>query len=117
MSGPARKKRKLSSKSKKEKEAAVADKSRSIEPKHTLYINNLPDHIPIARLRANLYFLFSIYGEVIKICVNPRKRRGQAFITLKSIDEANLAMISLDKEPFFGKQLNVSFSEKETTNV
>ncbi|QLQ80505.1 hypothetical protein HG537_0D05050 [Torulaspora globosa] len=116
MAGPARKKRKISWKSKEEK-AAVSDKSGSMEPKHTLYVNNLPDHIPITRLRANLYFLFSIYGEVIKICVNPRKRRGQAFVTLKSIDEANLAMISLDKEPFFGKLLNVSFSMQETTNV
>ncbi|QLL32247.1 hypothetical protein HG536_0C04160 [Torulaspora globosa] len=116
MAGPARKKRKLSSKSKMEK-AAVPSASTSVEPKHTLYINNLPDHIPVTRLRANLYFLFSIYGEVIKVSVNPRKRRGQAFITLKSVDEANLAMISLDKEPFFGKLLNVSFSMKETTNV
>lgn len=116
MEGPARKKRKIRSKSK-AKRAALPTKNTAIEPKHTLYINNLPDHIEVTRLRANLYFLFSIYGEVIKICVNPRRQRGQAFVTMKSIDEANLAVISLDKEPFFGKPLNVSFSVKETTNV
>ena len=94
---------------KKQKLSTSSDGSRSIEtddklgnqPKHTLYVNNL----------------FSIYGEVIKITVNPRRQRGQAFITMKNIDESNLAIISLNNEPFFGKPLHVSFSREETINI
>lgn len=116
MTGPVRKKRKLPSKSN-GRNAAVPAKQTSNEPKHTLYINNLADHVDIQRLRSNLYFLFSIYGEVIKITINTKRQRGQAFITMKSVDEANLAVISLDNEPFFGKPLRVSFSCKETISL
>lgn len=110
---------------KKQKLSTSSNGSRNIEtddklgnqPKHTLYVNNLSDHIDIKRLTTNLYLLFSIYGEVIKITVNPRRQRGQAFVTMKNIDESNLAIISLNNEPFFGKPLHVSFSREETINI
>lgn len=117
MAGPARKKRKLSSKPKGQGVSTTSKGKSLYEPKHTLYVNNLSDHIGVNRLRANLYLLFSIYGEVIKITVNPKKQRGQAFVTMRSIDESNLAIISLNNEPFFGKPLHVSFSNKETTKL
>lgn len=87
------------------------------EPKHTLYINNLSDHIGSNRLRTNLYLLFSIYGEVINISINTKKQRGQAFITMRTIDESNLAMISLNNEQFFGKPLQIQFSKNDTTEL
>lgn len=111
-----RKKRKLSASANGSKPAPV-DEERVNQPKHTLYVNNLSDHVDIKRLRTNLYLLFSIYGEVIKITVNPRRQRGQAFVTMKNVDESNLAIISLNNEPFFGKPLRVSFSRAETASI
>lgn len=110
MSEPVRKKQKVS-------KVIAKERNSKNEPKHTLYINNLSDHIGSNRLRTNLYLLFSIYGEVIKISINTKKERGQAFITMRTIDESNLAMISLNNEPFFGKPLQIQFSKKDTTEL
>lgn len=108
---------------KKRQKLAESSKSAQVEdnhvnqPKHTLYVNNLSDHINLKCLRTNLYLLFSIYGEVIKISVNPRRERGQAFVTMKNIDESNLAIISLNNELFFGKPLKVTYSKENTISV
>ncbi|QLG73786.1 hypothetical protein HG535_0F02970 [Zygotorulaspora mrakii] len=115
---PVRKKRKVS-----EKTTGVSGSEPKAKPnpdqlpKRTLYLNNLGDHIGSNKLRTNLYLLFSIYGEVIKITVNTRRLRGQAFVTMRTIDESNLALISLNNEPFFGKPLEISFSNNDTTRL
>ncbi|CUS21909.1 LAQU0S04e03598g1_1 [Lachancea quebecensis] len=88
----------------------------TIPPKKTLYVNNLNDKIKIQTLRENLYLLFSTYGEVLQINVS-KKNRGQAFIVLRTADEANIAMISLQKEPFFDKELHIQFSKQDSKLV
>lgn len=88
-----------------------------LKPKHTLYVNNIADHIGPERLRTNLYLMFSIYGEVMKVSFNTKKQRGQAFVTMRTVDESNLAMISLNNEPFFGKPLRIAFSRQDTNNL
>ncbi|KAL6947596.1 hypothetical protein ACO0RG_000171 [Hanseniaspora osmophila] len=79
-------------------------------PTHTLYIHNLNWKIEHGKLRENLYLIFSTYGEVLNIYMN-HKLREQAFITFKSVDEANFAKISLNKEMFFGKPLHIEYSK------
>lgn len=104
---------------KKKQQVKAIDKGtkQPIEPKTTLYVNNLADGLGSDRLRSNLYLLFSIYGEVIKISVNTKKQRGQAFITMRTIDEANLALISLNNESFFSKPLHIEYSKKDTLAI
>ena len=63
-----------------------------VEPKRTLYVHNLNDRVKIQTLRENLFLLFSTYGEVLQIDMSKRIR-GQAFIVLKTVDEANIALI------------------------
>lgn len=85
-------------------------------PKNTLYVNNLNDQIRPNTLRENLYLLFSTYGEVIQVSMTS-KERGQAFVLLRTMNEANLAMISLQDEPFFGKPLRIRFSRTDSQLV
>ncbi|AET37503.1 U2 snRNP complex subunit MSL1 Ecym_1261 [Eremothecium cymbalariae DBVPG len=85
-------------------------------PRSTLYVSNLNDQIKLEALKSNLYLIFSTFGEVLKISMSA-KLRGQAFVTLKTVDEANLAMISLRDEPFFGKPLKIQFSKSETKEL
>lgn len=87
-----------------------------IEPKNTLYINNLNDQIRLHTLRESLYLLFATYGEVLKVSVRP-KTRGQAFITFRTVEEANLALLSLKDETFFSKPLRIQFSNTNTTKL
>ncbi|CDO92539.1 unnamed protein product [Kluyveromyces dobzhanskii CBS 2104] len=86
------------------------------EPKNTLYVKNLNDQIKPQTLKESLYMLFATYGEVIKISTTP-KQRGQAFITFKTVDEANLALLSLKEEPFFNKPLKLQFSKQNTSKI
>ncbi|EDO14624.1 hypothetical protein Kpol_322p1 [Vanderwaltozyma polyspora DSM 70294] len=86
-----------------------------MEAKSTLYIHNLSDGIGMDKLRSNLFLLFSMYGEVIDIRLDGRQLRGQAFIRMSTPDEANLARITLNGEPFFGQPLKIEFSKNEMT--
>ena len=92
-------------------------KKRSYEPKNTLYVSNLNTKIDVRRLRENLFLLFSIYGEVLKVSINFKTERGRAFVTMRTADEANLALLSLNSEPFFGQPLNIDFSKKDTQGL
>lgn len=83
----------------------------------TLYVHNLSDGIGSQKLREQLYLLFSTCGEVVKVSINVRKNRGQAFITMKTVDESNLAAGLLNGETFMGRTLSVEFSKQETLNL
>lgn len=87
------------------------------EPKNTLYVSQLNEKINTQRLRVNLFLLFSTFGEVLKVSINFKKQRGQAFVTMRTIDQASLAQISLNDELFFGKTLKVEFSKSETKTL
>ncbi|KAG7691393.1 hypothetical protein KL930_005307 [Ogataea haglerorum] len=92
---------------------------RAKTPRHkanyTLYIKNLNDKLPAAKLKQNLYILFSTYGDVIAInCTNRGKFRGQAWVALSSIEEAQAALSSLNGQLFFGKQLVIQYSNTKS---
>ncbi|KAG7887700.1 hypothetical protein KL905_005295 [Ogataea polymorpha] len=85
------------------------------KPNYTLYIKNLNDKLPAAKLKQNLYILFSTYGDVIAInCTNRGKYRGQAWVALSSIEESQSALSSLNNQLFFGKQLAIQYSNTKS---
>lgn len=79
--------------------------------RNTLYINNLNEKVSTRKLRISLYMMFSTYGEVLKIYINFKRQRGQAFVTLRTPEEAQLAKVSLQGEIFFDKELHIDFSK------
>ncbi|GME81215.1 unnamed protein product [Ambrosiozyma monospora] len=84
-------------------------------PNHTIYIKNINDKIPRTKTIQNLYILFTTYADVISVeYKNKGKLRGQAWITLSSVDEAQLCLSRLDGQLFFGKRLSLGFSAKES---
>ncbi|KAL3233604.1 hypothetical protein RNJ44_03644 [Nakaseomyces bracarensis] len=87
------------------------------EPKNTLHVSNLNEKTNTKKLRYSLYMLFSIYGEVLKVQLNFRRLRSQAFVTMRTTEEATLAKASLDKELFFNKELQVEFSNNNTVQL
>ncbi|CCD22564.1 U2 snRNP complex subunit MSL1 NDAI_0A04070 [Naumovozyma dairenensis CBS 421] len=105
--------RKKSKKNQKQTRKNIKKKA-PISPRSTLYVSNLNEKINPKRLRINLYLLFSIYGEVIKVAISAKKQRGQAYITMKNVDEANLAKISLNDELFFENPLHIEFSKEDS---
>lgn len=44
-----------------------SDMNKELEPKETLYVNNLNEKISIEDMKYALYFLFMQYGEVVEI--------------------------------------------------
>ncbi|GMM55760.1 U2 snRNP complex subunit [Maudiozyma humilis] len=86
-------------------------------PSASLYIRNLSTRAGAQRTRANLYLLFATYGEVLSVAINFRRQRGQAFVTMRSDDEANLARIALQGQPFMGSELDVQFAHEPTKSL
>lgn len=83
----------------------------------TLYIRNINTAPGSQRIRTNLYLLFATYGEVLNVAVNFRKQRGQAFLTMSSTDEANLARIALQNQQFMGSELGIQFAHEPTEKL
>ncbi|KAG7864667.1 hypothetical protein KL918_005306 [Ogataea parapolymorpha] len=101
------------------KEAPERVSKRAKTPRHkanyTLYIKNLNDKLPAAKLKQNLYILFSTYGDVIAInCTNRGKYRGQAWVALSSVEEAQSALSNLNNQLFFGKPLAIQYSNTKS---
>ena len=81
---------------------------------NTLYIKNLNDKVNPSLLKHNLYLLFSTYGDILDIVMKPSKMRGQAHIIFTKTTLADYALKNLQKETFFDKHLDISFSSKKS---
>ncbi|OWB86665.1 hypothetical protein B5S33_g5373 [[Candida] boidinii] len=85
---------------------------------HTLYVRNLDDKIPILKMKQNLYILFSTYGDVVQInYTNRGSLRGQAWVVFSSVKEASVALSNVLKYNFFGKSIDISYANKESSIV
>lgn len=72
----------------------------------SLYIRNLPDKLPKADLKRNLYMLFSPYGVILDVvALKTPKMRGQAHVVFRDIDASTQAMRALEASTFFGKDI------------
>ena len=78
----------------------------SIPPNHTLYIRGLNEKISKKQLKHLLYCLFSQFGQVLDVvALKTIKMRGQAFVVFGRIEEATMAMRSLQSYPFLDNPL------------
>ncbi|VEU23994.1 DEKNAAC105200 [Brettanomyces naardenensis] len=97
-------------------EAAEVTKKRRknlVEPNYTIYVKNLNDKVSKSAMQRNLYVLFSTYCDVVRISYrNKGKLRGQAWLNVSSIEDAELALVRLRGISMFGKKVEMEFSGK-----
>uniref|UniRef100_A0A0G4I161 RRM domain-containing protein n=1 Tax=Chromera velia CCMP2878 TaxID=1169474 RepID=A0A0G4I161_9ALVE len=84
----------------------------------TLYVNNLNDRINPTKMKERLDSLFRQHGEVIDVqCSGTFWRKGQAWITFASVDQARRAMDSLNGVQLEGKEMRVRFAKSKADVV
>jgi RNA recognition motif-containing protein len=84
-----------------------------VAPCRTLYVRNLPDKLPTAKLRTLLHAAFSPHGGVTWIAASKAVRlRGQAFVTFESVEAATAALRAMHGAPFVGKTMSVSYARE-----
>ena len=90
----------------------------------TAYVSNLNDAVSATDLRSLLYDLFAGYGEVISVQVLRGRTskagkliRGTAFVTLKSVAQAAIAVRNLKNFNFLGKDIKVQFAHKRSDEI
>eukprot|EP00919_Chromeraceae_sp_WS-2016_P030222 GHVR01071766.1.p1 GENE.GHVR01071766.1~~GHVR01071766.1.p1 ORF type:complete len:119 (+),score=13.15 GHVR01071766.1:49-405(+) len=87
-------------------------------PNQTLYVKNINDKLSIDDIKANLYELFTAYGDILDIVtVKSNKMRGQAFIVFRELTASSTALRSLQGFNFCGKELSICFSNSESDAV
>ncbi|XP_046371694.1 U1 small nuclear ribonucleoprotein A-like [Haliotis rufescens] len=87
----------------------------SVQPNHTVYINNLNEKIKKDELKKSLYAIFSQFGQILDIvALKTLKMRGQAFVIFKDINSAANAMRSMQGFPFYDKPMRIQFSKRDS---
>lgn len=87
----------------------------SMQPSHTIYINNLNEKIKKDELKKSLYAIFSQFGQILDIvALKTLKMRGQAFVIFKEINSAANALRSMQGFPFYDKPMRIQFSRKDS---
>ncbi|XP_046561449.1 U1 small nuclear ribonucleoprotein A-like isoform X1 [Haliotis rubra] len=87
----------------------------SVQPNHTVYINNLNEKIKKDELKKSLYAIFSQFGQILDIvALKTLKMRGQAFVIFKDINRAANAMRSMQGFPFYDKPMRIQFSKRDS---
>jgi RNA recognition motif-containing protein len=65
-------------------------------PQNTLYVRNLPENKKLELIKSEITKIFEPFGELIDLKIkNNIKHRGQAFISFKSLEQAQKAKDSL----------------------
>lgn len=89
-----------------------------ISPSCTIYVRNINDKVSKDAAKRSLYILFSTYCDVLQIFyTNAGKLRGQAWLVVSSIEEAELALVRLRGITVFGKNLQMEFSRNTSRLV
>ena len=84
----------------------------------TVYVSHLNDRVSATDLTSLLYELFSSYGEVIAVQILKHKGiRGTAFVSLKSVAQATMAVRNLKGMNVLGKEIQVQFAKKRSDEV
>jgi len=87
----------------------------SMQPNHSIYINNLNEKIKKDELKKSLYAIFSQFGQILDIvAMKTLKMRGQAFVIFKEINSAANALRSMQGFPFYDKPMRIQFSKKDS---
>ncbi|CEL93181.1 unnamed protein product [Vitrella brassicaformis CCMP3155] len=84
-------------------------------PNQTLYVHNISTKIKIDDLKSNLHDVFKSYGKIREIiAMKSLRRRGQAWVTFNSIEEATKAKEAVHGFPFRNKPLQIEFSKSKS---
>ncbi|ANZ74375.1 BA75_00955T0 [Komagataella pastoris] len=83
---------------------------------YTLYVKNINDKLKPHQLEQQLYYLFSVYGDVVAINCPP-KMRGQAFISLSDSNDTIVARNKLQNRVIFGKKLIIEFAKNNSKKI
>lgn len=89
----------------------------SIEPKRTIYLNNLNDKVSINKLRSNLATLLQPYNPTNIVVAKTLRLKGQAFITFQDVTNAQAAINQLNNKQLFSKSMRASFAHLENDAV
>ncbi|ETN19182.1 hypothetical protein F442_15356 [Phytophthora nicotianae P10297] len=85
-----------------------------VPPNHTIYLNNLNDHIKADRMKATLYATLSQYGKILEIVMGRARRlRGQAWVTFDDIPSASNALRSVNGTTLFDKPVAIHFAKEK----
>ncbi|KAK8869961.1 hypothetical protein IAR55_000531 [Kwoniella newhampshirensis] len=85
-------------------------------PSPTLYVSNLESKVKKIELRAQLYALFTPYGQVIDVVAKKHAGgRGQAFIVFAEQSAATSALRSLSGDLFYNKELRITYAKKPSS--
>ncbi|KAM0746588.1 hypothetical protein T439DRAFT_293813 [Meredithblackwellia eburnea MCA 4105] len=77
-----------------------------------IYINNLNEKIKIDVMKISLKNIFRNYGKVLGITAHGNVRmRGQAFVTLDSLDQAVKAVKEVQQFPLYGRPMQLAFAK------
>jgi U2 small nuclear ribonucleoprotein B'' len=94
------------------------------EESETLYVTNLNDRVKVGDLKTLLYELFAGYGEVVAVQVlrgkmNAQNKpiRGTAFVTLRTVVQASMALRNAKNFPLLGKPLHVQFAKAKSDEL
>jgi len=80
-------------------------------PQQTLYVRNLTEKLNKEKLRRQLYNLFTRFGPILDVAVQPGQRnRGQAWVVFADVESATKAKSTLSNYVFFAKPMDIQFA-------
>lgn len=89
-----------------------------IQPKHTIYVNNIDEKVKKAELKRSLYALFSQFGQILDIvALKTMAMRGQAFVVFKELTAATNALRQLQGFPFYNKPMRIQYAKTDSEMV
>ena len=83
----------------------------TVEPKRTIYINNINEKVSINKVRSALGILLQKFTPISISVAKTLKLKGQAFVTFPSIDNASKAIETLNNQEVFNQRINATFAE------
>lgn len=90
----------------------------TLEPKHTLYINNLNESIKPDELKRALQAVLKQFGQIVEIvAMKSMKRKGQAYVSFRELDQAVSAQKSMQGFPLFKKPLRIEFAKTDGDKI
>jgi len=89
-----------------------------IPPNQTLFVKNLNGKLKLHDLKANLYELFTRYGDIHEVVASltPGKR-GFAFVVFHEIGMATNALRALQNYKFFERELVIAYAKTKSDVV
>ena len=83
----------------------------------TLYVNNIPDNLPLDDVKRELYYLFSAVAPVVDIQARKGKSRGKAWVSFPTKELAQVVQKQFDGYSFLGKQISIEFAKKQSKSL